>query len=167
MAADILLQFAPWLAGLEGPLAYLGIMALSFFGSATIVLPVIPAVIIVFGAGALLNPWLVGIAAGVGAALGELVGYALGRGGNYAAKSKQKKYLQKAERLMEKYRAVVVIFAFAVTPLPFDVVGILCGVTKYDIKKFMVATVAGKVVKFTLIALAAFYGIEWLSATFL
>ena len=67
---------------------------------------------------------------------------------------------------MERYGAVVVIFVFSILPLPFDVIGIICGITRYDIRKFMVATTAGKIIKFTLISLAGFYGISWLMGTF-
>ena len=166
MVVDVFAQLIPWLQTLSGPLLYLGILFVSFIGSATIVLPVVPAVLVIFAVAPIANPWLVGIAAGVGAAFGELTGYALGRGGNYVAGKKQKKYFLQAERLMERYGAVVVIFVFSILPLPFDVIGIICGITRYDIRKFMVATTAGKIIKFTLISLAGFYGISWLMGTF-
>ncbi len=159
-------DLAVWLQSLSGPAVYLGIFAVSFVGSATIVLPIVPAIIIVAGLAAFLNPWLVGVAAGLGSALGEMTGYLLGRGGNYVSTPKYRKYFSRAERLMERYGAAVIIFVFAATPLPFDVIGILCGVIKYDVKKFLIANAAGKILKFTVISLAAFYGINWLMAEF-
>lgn len=155
-----------WVQALSGPLAYLGIFFVGFVGSASIILPIVPAVIIIPAAAGFLNPWLVGIAAGLGSGLGEITGYVLGRGGNYLVGAKQKKYFNRAERLMEKYGAVAVIFVFAALPLPFDVVGIICGVTKYSLKKFLVANTAGKILKFTALALAGSYGIGWLASVF-
>lgn len=47
------------------------------------------------------------------------------------------------KRLYEKY-GVSTVFLFAALPLPFDIVGILCGLVKLDPKIFFAMTFAGK-----------------------
>src|SRR5262245_40482457 len=59
---------------------YAGIFLISFLASACIVLPA-PGLVPVAAMGAVLSPAGVGLAAGLGAALGELSGYYAGRAG--------------------------------------------------------------------------------------
>ena len=156
-----------WLAGLiewsqsvVGAFGYLGVFIVSFIGSATIILPA-PVFLAIFAAGSVLNPWLVGIIGGLGAALGELTGYWIGRGGKKVIEKKHKKWLNKARKWFEAHGAFPVLVLFAATPLPDDVVGILCGVIKYDMKKFFLATLIGKIILTTVLAWGGFYGINW------
>lgn len=152
-------QFFEWAIFLTETWGYLGIFIVNFVGSATIFLP-FPAFLITFTAAAFLNPWLVGIISGVGSAIGELTGYALGRGGGKLLDKHQKKILKRTERWTKKHGVFPVIFLFALTPLPDDIIGIIAGVIKYDIKYFFLATVLGKIILYTAIAWAGFYGIN-------
>ena len=61
---------------------------------------------------------------------------------------------------------MMVIFVFAATPLPFDVIGLFCGVVRYPAKKFFIATLIGKIIKYLVIAYAGFYGMGWISIMF-
>src|SRR3990172_11548407 len=67
------------LAALQA-LGYPGIFLVSLAANATIILPA-PAILMVFAMGAHLSPIWLGLAAGSGAALGELSGYLAGYGG--------------------------------------------------------------------------------------
>ena len=141
-------------------LGFLGVFLVSFVGSATVILPA-PVFLAIFIAGKVMNPWLVGLIGGPGAAFGELVAYYVGRGGKkLVRKQEHHKLLEKAKVWLEKRGAFPVIVLFAATPLPDDVIGILCGLIKYDIKKFFVATLIGKIVLTTALAWAGFYGME-------
>jgi membrane protein YqaA with SNARE-associated domain len=157
---DPFTQFALWAQVFTLEWGYLGVFLVSFIGNASIILPV-PSFLAVFAAGSLLNPWFVGLAAGTGAALGELTGYALGIGGRKALESRYKKEIGTAKRIMERYGMFPIIVLFAATPLPDDVVGILAGVIRYDIRKFLLAALAGKVLMNLGLAWAGFYG-SWL-----
>jgi membrane protein YqaA with SNARE-associated domain len=61
-------------------LGYPGIFLISLLTSATIILP-LPGVAVVFAAGSFLNPWGLALAAGTGAAIGEMTGFLAGYSG--------------------------------------------------------------------------------------
>ncbi len=143
---------------------YIGAFLTGFLSSFTLFIPS-PAFFVIFLLGNKLNPLLLGISAGLGSAIGEMVSYFAGYGVNAVAK-KYKKNLAEIRKSFHKYKPPVVIFIFAATPLPFDLVGIFCGAIRYDKKKFFIATLAGKLVKFTFIAYAGFYSIEWIADYF-
>lgn len=142
-------------------LGYIGIYLISLIGSATILFP-LPAATFVFLAGAILNPLILGIVAGFGAAIGELLGYGFGFGGRKISEKRFKEKLDKARELFEKYGGFFILILFAATPLPDDVVGILGGFLKYEIKKFFIAVSIGKIIFHLTLAYAGFYGINWI-----
>jgi len=147
-------------------LGYPGAFIIGFLSSFTLFLPTPAfALIFVMAAGGL-NPIALGIAAGLGSAAGELIGFGIGYGSRKLLVKKYKKDLKRIEKLFQKYKGWLVIFVFAATPLPFDIVGIFCGNVGYPFKKFMIPTIAGKIVKYLALALAGFYGIQWLSSLF-
>ena len=165
---------AAFLISLVVSLGYLGVFLASLIGSASIFLP-LPSFLIVTAAGTTLNPVLVGIAAGFGSAIGELVGYAIGLGLLYgkrkvskrpAKKAKQNKYYKIVKSWFSKKRGPAIIFIFALTPLPDDVVGVVCGAIKYDVKKFFLATLAGKIILHVALAYAGLYGIDIIRSIF-
>lgn len=135
-----------------------GVFAIGFLSSFTLFIPS-PAFFVVFLLGTAINPLLLGISTGMGSATGELTSYYAGYGMHLVAKKYRKKFLE-IEKMFQRYKAPVIIFIFSAMPLPFDIVGIFCGAVRYPVKKFFIATLAGKLVKFTLIAYAGFYGLE-------
>jgi membrane protein DedA with SNARE-associated domain len=156
---DIVTQFILWAQDFVGAWGYLGIFVVSLVGNLSIILP-IPAFVLVFTMGAVLNPWLVGLAGGLGGALGETSGYLIGMGGREVIETKYEKRLAMAKKWIEKHGIFPIILVFAATPLPSDIVGILAGVIRYDIRKFFLANIIGKVIMNTYIAWAGFYGIN-------
>ena|SRR3989338_2768909 len=160
---------ASFLIGLVVSFGYLGVFLASLIGSASIFLP-LPSFLIVTAAGTTLNPILVGIAAGLGSAIGELVGYLIGLGLLYGKKrisrKKENKYSKLVKKWFRRKRGMAIIFIFALTPLPDDIVGIVCGAIKYDVKKFFVATLAGKIILHIALAYAGLYGIEIIKLLF-
>lgn len=136
----------------------LGAFLIGFLSSFTLFIPS-PAFFVVFFLGTIVNPLLLGIATGMGSATGELTSYYAGYGISIAGKKYRKKF-DGIEKLFQKYKAPIIIFFFSATPLPFDIVGIFCGAIRYPVKNFFIATLAGKLIKFTLIAYAGFYGIS-------
>ncbi|MBU1930166.1 VTT domain-containing protein [Candidatus Micrarchaeota archaeon] len=149
----------------------LGLFVASIIANATLFLP-LPITIVTFSMGALAfsNGWglgfvvLVGIASGLGAAIGELSGYIAGFLGGKAL-DKAKKDTKREGKLEEvalkiEKHGMAIIFVGTFLPLPFDFFGIAAGLAKYNVKKFFVATAAGKIVRDILIASAGFFGFE-------
>lgn len=134
-------------------LGLLGIFLVNFFSSSTIVFPVPGATSIFFG-GALWNPVLVGISAGLGATLGEVFGYLLGYGGGGVIKLRTSNnlWLKKISYYFHR-DGFLTIFLISALPLPiFDVVGILAGSFNYPLYKFFVATLLGRTLRDIIIA---------------
>ena len=138
-------DFAAWATALINTWGYIGVFLVSLIGSASIIFP-IPAFAVIFASGMFLDPLLVGIVAGIGSAIGETTGYALGRGSDYIIEKKWKKWIDIAKEYSHKRGIFFVILLFAATPLPDDIVGILSGAVKYPVKRFLLASLIGKLV---------------------
>jgi uncharacterized membrane protein YdjX (TVP38/TMEM64 family) len=147
------------------PYGYLGVFLINLIASSTIIFP-LPAAAFVFGLGVVLNPLFIGLAAGLGAAIGEFTGYGIGRGGRRIIRRKWKKQINDIDKLFAKYGGFFVIFIFAATPLPDDIAGIVAGVFKYPVKKYFLAVLLGKIVLNVVIAYAGFYGIKEIMSYF-
>lgn len=130
----------------------LGVLLISFFSSATIFLPT-PAIISIGVAGAFYNPILVGLAAALGSTGGDAIGYILGFSSNKATHFEQKKITYGLLHFtLEKY-GVIIILLFAAIPNPFfDGIGILAGLAKYPVKKFLILVFLGRLVRFIIVA---------------
>ena len=128
---------------------YLGIFLISIFGNFTIIFPV-PYLIAVMTVILLLpvNFWIVGIAAGLGASIGELTAWIIGRGVRKLAMDKNifTKNIKLLEKLVHKGYAFILIIIFAATPLPDDVLLILLGTIKYPLLLALLATFIGKLI---------------------
>ena len=166
MAIELwLMQFSTWMLSIVQAYGYFGVFAINVIASATIFLP-LPAFALTFALGAVLNPWILGLSAGLGSAVGELTGYLIGYGGQEAFKKKYKKWLKRASEFAEKEGMFPAILLIAASPIPTDIVGILAGVAKYKPWKFFVSMAMGKIIKYTLIAWAGFYGLNWIAGIF-
>ena len=130
--------------------------------NATIILPA-AGQLIVAGLSASLNPVLLGVVGGVGGTIGELTGYVLGVTG---------RRIVSAENVNRRLRRVPrrlfgpTLFLFAVTPLPFDVAGIVAGTVRFPVWWFLFWVGAGKILNTIAIAVAARYTIAWLERVF-
>ncbi len=134
--------------------SYPGIFLFSILANATILIPV-PGVVFTSAMGAIFNPLLVSIAAGAGAALGELSGYLAGFSGQ-AVVERSERY-ERVVRWMEKYGDVtILVLAFIPNPL-FDLAGVVAGILKMPVWKFLIFSVIGKILKMMMFAYAG----EW------
>jgi len=150
MALSILLN---WLVQTFG---YIGIFFSAAILNATIILP-LPATFISVLGSAVLNPWLVGLFSGLGAALGQFTAYGAGIAGKRILEKKMspKKFKQewnKTKNLFHKYGGVVIFFS-TFTPIP-DVVGMFAGSIKYDTKKFYFFSATSKIILYTIFAVS-------------
>ncbi len=145
-----------------GDWGYAGAFAAMLVNNATIILPAVGQ-LIVAGLSASLNPVLLGVVGGVGGTIGELTGYVLGVTGRRIVSVEN---LDRRLRRIPKRLFGPTLFVFAVTPLPFDVAGIVAGTMRYPVGWFLLWVGAGKILNTIAIAVAARYTIAWLERVF-
>lgn len=139
---------------------YPGIVVLSFLANATLILPV-PGILITSLMGTVFNPFWVGVAAGTGAALGEITGYMAGFSGQ--AVIENRKWYDRITLWMKKYGEITV-FVLALIPNPFfDAGGIIAGALKMPLWRFLLWCWLGKVIKMIGFALAGAEVMRWIS----
>jgi membrane protein YqaA with SNARE-associated domain len=132
-----------------GAYGYLGVFLLTLLASASIVLPS-PAVGVALVAGKTLDPWLVGLAAGVGASLGEITGYLAGLSGSQLAA--RSRFYPRVERWVQRWGTLTILM-LAVIPGPvFDLAGIAAGTMRMPFRRFLAACMLGKVLRFIAVA---------------
>jgi membrane protein YqaA with SNARE-associated domain len=131
---------------------YPGITLIMFFSSATVLLPA-PGFAAVLGAGTVINPWIVGLFAGLGSAVGELTGYMVGLGSREAIEARRGKWWNRAEAWMSK-NGFVTVLVFASFPNPFfDAIGVIAGSLGLPVKRVFLACLIGNTIKYTSLAL--------------
>jgi uncharacterized membrane protein YdjX (TVP38/TMEM64 family) len=136
---------------------YTGVFLICLIANASIILPV-PGLLIVLSLGAILNPWLVGLAGGAGAAVGEITGYLAGYSGQPVARR-----INRYENLVRFTRrwGGTAIFVFSLIPfLPFDIVGITAGLLRFRFWQYLVITLSGRAILYVLIAWLGAWGIN-------
>lgn len=130
---------------------YPGIFVLSFLAYATVLLPA-PGVAVVFTMGSVFNPIGVAIAAGSGAALGEISGYLAGFSGQAVVER-----VDVYEKLSAWVRrnGSLTIFILAAIPNPFfDLAGVAAGSLKMPLARFLLACWLGEMIKMAIFAFA-------------
>ena len=141
-------EWAQWFLSLS----YFGVFLLSLVGALSIFIP-IPYTVVIFwlGASSQWNPFLLMIAGGFGAAIGELLGYVLGY---YGRKIVSQERLRKMGYLIKAFGRYlpIVIFFFAFTPLPDDLLFIPLGILKYKLYKAFIPSLLGKLIMIFTIA---------------
>jgi len=145
-------------------LGYLGAILSGFLGSSSLFIAIFPSYLIVPILATQLNPFVVGVLAGIGAGVGQYLHYYVGLGGRAVIPKKYKerieKWRDKWKTKLEKYGPML-IFLFAMTPLtPDDILWISLGVLKYPKLKALVAAVAGKILLNLAYAYAGYYGFK-------
>ena len=139
---------------------YAGVFLFTFLGAATIFLPSGGSAAVILS-GAVLNPVLVGLLAGIAAALGELTGYVLGYEGS-GILEKRIKMFPKVKGWMEK-RGSMTIFLLSVLPNPlFDAAGLAAGAIRFPLRKFLFFCWSGKTIQALGGAFVGALGSEWL-----
>ncbi len=143
-------------------LGYGGAFITMLLGNATIILPA-PGLTLVFALGAALNPVLVGLAAGAGAALGELTGYFAGFSGRVVVEDRE--LYQRFENWMRRY-GLAAILVLAIIPNPFfDLAGLVAGALRFTWWRFLLVAWVGKTAQGILVAYAgaasAFWVLNW------
>ncbi len=192
MVLELATGFLVWLSGtiqwLTATFGLPGLFAAAIIENATLFIGIPFEVILVtfyFASGT--HPILISVTAGLGAAIGELTSYAVGRAGTHVAErieekkmkenkageprkgkglsEKDKRLLGRLEQWVNRKGSIAVYF-LAVMPIPFDLVGLACGITKMHPVKFFVPAFLGKTTRFLIVMAAAGLGLRALLAFF-
>jgi uncharacterized membrane protein YdjX (TVP38/TMEM64 family) len=130
---------------------YPGIFLLSLLSYATVFLPA-PGIAIVFAMGGVFNPWLVALAASAGAALGELLGYLAGFGGQVVT---ERINIYNRLTLWMQKNGKLTILVLAAIPNPFfDLAGFIAGNLKMPVLQFLIWCWIGEAIKMVFFAMA-------------
>ena len=137
-----------WLGGRIqqlGRYGYPGIFLVNLLANATVILPV-PGVVVTSAFGAVLHPFWVALAAGTGAALGELSGFLVGYSGGRAVLERIERH-ERIETLFARYGDGIIL-VLALIPNPaFDLAGITAGALRMPVRRFLLFCWIGKVIK--------------------
>jgi uncharacterized membrane protein YdjX (TVP38/TMEM64 family) len=145
---------------------YIGIFLISIAANATIIIP-LPGVAFTTAMGAIFNPIGVAVAAGLGAAIGEISGYLTGFSGQgvmekVALYERLTKWMKEHQNL-----AYLMIIGVAFIPNPlFDLAGMAAGALKLPLWKFLIACAIGKIFKMLIFAYAGYYSFGFVSGLF-
>jgi membrane protein DedA with SNARE-associated domain len=138
-----------WMRNLALQYGYFGVFLISLIGATSVFVP-IPYTVVIFilgglrsGGGWAFDPLLMAVAAGTGAAVGEFSGYLIGLGGRKVIGEKYKKKMDFLVKLFRRFGPVV-IFVFALTPLPDDLLFIPLGVMRYSVLRAFIPALLGK-----------------------
>ena len=162
ITAGIIVYRAPlqaWVA--RSAYGYLGVFLISLIGNATVILPV-PSFAVVLAGGAVMNPVLVGLVAGVGEPLGELTGYLAGYGGRAVIEDRAR--YERISYWMRR-RGFLTLLILSAIPNPFfDIAGITAGMLRFPVLKFLLACWLGKTAKALVLAHLGYLSLDWISS---
>ncbi len=155
-----------WLETFAFQYGYLGIFLISLLGAMSIFVPIpYPVVIFILGGQPIFDPFLIAVAAGAGAAIGEFSGYLIGVGGRKVISGRYKRRMDFLTKLFKKYGPIA-IFVFALTPLPDDLLFIPLGVMRYSLVRAFIPAVLGKFFSNLIIAYSGRLSLEIVSILF-
>lgn len=139
--------------GLSGPFGYVILFLLVLGLSAVLFLPV-PVFTVVIAASSVLDPFWVGLVAGIGSAIGELSGYFAGVIGEHALEKKEGPFYKQSKEMFKKYGFWGIV-AVTISPITLiDLMGIIAGALRYGWKKFLLAALIGKIPRYMIVAYA-------------
>jgi len=139
---DYLLQFS-----------YLGVFLISLIGTMSIIIPIpYTFVILTLGMRGVMDPLLLTVAGGLGSGIGEFFGYLLGYYGRALVSEKRQKKMDYIVRILENRYGLVIVFLFALTPLPDDLLFIPLGVLRYKFVKAFIPCFLGKLLMCAILA---------------
>lgn len=152
-----------WISSIIEQYGFLGIFVISAVGN-MIPYTTIPYLILVMAYASTLpttyQQVLTAIASAIGATVGKLIVYYIGRGAGRIINEENRKKLQLFTKLVDK-GIFITIFLFAALPLPDDIIYVPVGMAGYSLLRYFIAVLTGKIV----ITLAAVYfgsSMRWL-----
>ncbi len=116
-----------------------------------------------------LNPYLLGVLAGLGVTMGDSTSYFLGYFGRAALTGHMQKILEKMEYFKEKYPRIlpVIFFSYAsLVPFSSDVLTIPAGLIRYPFWRLMIPLALGSMVFNITLALLGVYAYDFVKTFF-
>jgi len=136
---------------------YIGLTLVSFFGS---LIPFVPLpsflLLATMSVGDQFDLHIIALISAFTATGAKIIVFSVSYGGRRIIGEKSRKRMRPFERLVKKYGAAAAFFA-AATPIPDDLIYVPLGLAKYNPKRFIVATLAGKIVLSYVIVFASHY----------
>ena len=173
LAPSIALLYVTFSEGSEatsawfGRYGYVGVFLANLAGTGTLFIPV-PGVTaagqaLIVSSANQLSPIGVGVAGGLGMAMGEITAYVAGMAGSLVVREEQIKAPARLRPLIERIVGVIdwlmdhygmpTLFVLSVIPNPvFEVAGLTAGASRFPFKRFMAAVTAGKILRGLLLA---------------
>jgi membrane protein YqaA with SNARE-associated domain len=134
-----------------GSFGLIGIFLINLIGSITLFLPA-PGIATVVAGGFLYNPLVVAVVAALGSAIGDMVGYALGKTGKEVFLKKDSFWFNIFKETFHKFGALfIILFSFIPNPL-FDAIGVFAGLFSYSPLKFFIYVLIGRFLRNILLA---------------
>ena len=131
-----------------GNWGYPGAFVINALSTATLILPA-PGIALILSMANDLNPIGLGIASGLGGAIGSLTAYWAGAQGRQALEGKR--FYKFMLSYMERFGGAALFLFSALAILPGDIASVVAGATRYPLKRYMLYVGAGNVVKMVLI----------------
>ena len=136
---------------------YIGLTLVSFFGS---LIPFVPLpsflLLATMSVGDQFDLHVIALISAFTATGAKIIVFSVSYGGRRIIGEKSRKRMRPFERLVKKYGAAAAFFA-AATPMPDDLIYVPLGLAKYNPKRFIIATLAGKIVLSYIIVFASHY----------
>ena len=146
---------------LEG-YGYIGAFLISVLGGATVIVPV-PMLVVVFALGGVLEPYWVGLAAGLGETVGALTIYMTGYGGGtalvYSSHGKVQAAYSRLLGWMERKGSLTIFILSAVINPFFYPAALTAGALRFGIRRYFLICLAGKTIKGLTVAYAGYWGL--------
>lgn len=144
---------------------YLGAFLISLIGNASVLfffgatLPVLASLgAVMYPTTGIYGPVMVGLIGGIGAAIGELVGYYIGYSGRGLVRD-NRRYLQLVGWM--KRWGFLAIFVLSLLPLFFDIVAITAGILHFPLWKYFLACWLGRTILYTVVITTAAIGLQF------
>ena len=136
---------------------YIGLTLVSFFGSLIPFVP-LPSFLLLstMSVGDQFDLHIIALISAFTATGAKIIVFSVSYGGRKIIGEKSRKRMRPFERLVKKYGAMAAFFA-AATPMPDDLIYVPLGLAKYNPKRFIIATLAGKILLSYIIVFAAHY----------
>lgn len=126
---------------------YVGVFLIQFLSTSSIAFPT-PGFVAVVAAGAVLDPFVVGIAGGLGTTAGESIAYLAGYTGSDLVDPRRLMWAERLRPLLQRYGFIIYLsLATIPNPVLFDVVGVSGGLLRYRFSHFLVAVTIGSIIK--------------------
>ena len=147
-------------------LAYLIVFATSLVSNLTIIAPVPFAASLMVAAATEWNPVLITLFASIGAAIGELSGYYAGYLGKKIAISENIAWYGCIESWIQRHGVWAILFLSFQPIIPFDIGGMIAGVAKMPLHRFLPALWLGRFPKYIIITYAGIGLIHFLPISY-